>query len=106
MEGIQKIMNSVKVMRFKKDDILIVKLKNTFSANEIARIREQVINLIPKEFNVKVIFSSPDIDFEIIRKNTKECTQVIASDNGIDNKETSKMGDHSGQNGLLAGNVS
>jgi len=80
MEGIEKIMNSVKVMRFKKDDILVVKLKKTFSHAEIAVIREQVLLMIPKDLNMKVIVSPSDIDFEIIRRNTKGCTQVIASD--------------------------
>jgi hypothetical protein len=81
MEGIQKIMNSVKVMRLKKDDILIVKLKTIFKNSDIALIREGIQKLIPKELNVKVIISNNDVEFEILRRNTQECTQVIASDN-------------------------
>ena len=69
MEGIEKIMNSIKVMKLKKDDILVVKLNKVFNQEQIAKIREQVNHILPKDLNIKVIFSNPDIDFEILRRN-------------------------------------
>jgi hypothetical protein len=80
MEGIQKLMNEVKVIRFQKDDILIVKVDSHYGMSEKKMIAEQIKRVIPPELHVKVVISTPDTEFEILRRGTQEGTQVNATD--------------------------
>jgi hypothetical protein len=76
MEGIQKIMEEVKVMRFQKGDILIVKLDNKYSPMEKNRIADHLKKVIPPDLQVQVIISTPDTEFEILRRGPQVTTQV------------------------------
>jgi hypothetical protein len=66
--SINKLIEDVKVMKFEKDDILIVKLKEKRIHKEVDMIRRGLQQVIPKGLNIRIIFSNPDIDFEILRK--------------------------------------
>ena len=76
MEGIQKLMNEVKVIKFQKGDILVVKLDNKYSHEQKKDISKQIQQIIPKDLHVQVVISTPDIEFEILRRYPKDVSLV------------------------------
>ena len=83
MEGIQKIMDEVRIMRFEKGDILIVKLSDKYGMSEKKMIAEQIKRVIPPDLKVQVIISTPDTEFEILRRGSKDNTQIATQVNAV-----------------------
>jgi hypothetical protein len=63
-----KLIESIKTLKFEKGDILIVKLKEKAPMVMIEMLRKEFKRVIPKDLEVKVIFSNPDVEFEILRR--------------------------------------
>ena len=63
-----KLIDSIKTLKFEKGDILIVKLKEKAPMVMIEMLRKEFKRVIPKDLEIKVIFSNPDIEFEILRR--------------------------------------
>jgi len=63
-----KLIESIKTLKFEKGDILIVKLKEKAPMVMIEMLRKEFKRVIPKDLEIKVIFSNPDIEFEILRR--------------------------------------
>ena len=63
-----KLIDSIKTLKFEKGDILIVKLKEKAPMVMIEMLRKEFKRVIPKDLEIKVIFSNPDVEFEILRR--------------------------------------
>lgn len=63
-----KLIESIKTFKFEKDDILVVKPKVKLSMQEYEKIKDKIKIIIPKDLNVKIVISPPEIDLEIIRR--------------------------------------
>lgn len=63
-----KLIDSIKTLKFEKGDILIVKLKEKAPMVMIEMLRKEFKRVIPKDLEIKVIFSNPDTEFEILRR--------------------------------------
>jgi len=63
-----KLIESIKTLKFEKGDILIVKLKEKAPMVMIEMLRKEFKRVIPKDLEIKVIFSNPDVEFEILRR--------------------------------------
>jgi hypothetical protein len=63
-----KLIDTIKTLKFEKGDILIVKLKEKAPMVMIEMLRKEFKRVIPKDLEVKVIFSNPDVEFEILRR--------------------------------------
>ena len=63
-----KLIESIKTLKFEKGDILIVKLKEKAPMVMIEMLRKEFKRVIPKDLEIKVILSNPDVEFEILRR--------------------------------------
>ena len=67
--SIGKLVEDVKILKFQKGDILVVKLKEHRTHLEAEMIKDALEQVIPKDLNVQIIMSNSDVDFEILRRN-------------------------------------
>jgi len=72
MEGIEKMIEEVKLLRFQKGDVLIVKIKDSYSVENKFKIAKQIKEVIPPDLQVQVVISSPNTEFEILRRVEKK----------------------------------
>ena len=68
-EEIKNVCESVSIMRFEPNDILLVKV-NTKLTNEIANpFKNSLDQIIPKDLNIKILFMGDGVEFVIMRKD-------------------------------------
>lgn len=66
--NLEMVIESVKVMNFKQDDVLVVKIGSNYSKETLNLFQEQLTRIIPKELNVRILFLGSDVEFEILRQ--------------------------------------
>lgn len=68
-EEIKNVCESVSIMRFEPNDILLVKVNTQFT-NELANaFKSSLDQVIPKDLNIKVLFMGDGVEFVIMRKD-------------------------------------
>lgn len=71
-EEIKNVCESVSIMRFEPNDILLVKVNTKFT-NEIANaFKNSLDQIIPKDLNIKILFMGDGVEFVIMRKDRDE----------------------------------
>ena len=71
-EEIKNFCESVSIMRFEPNDILLVKVNTKFT-NEIANaFKNSLDQIIPKDLNIKILFMGDGVEFVIMRKDRDE----------------------------------